>query len=302
MLSEDRTALFRLLRHQASLFEDRNRFEKLLRAPYRFLVSEASSRLHKIVRTQATTFWGERMEIALPEPVSHFLYRYGYFEEGLTAFFLTVLRKGDCFMDVGSHFGYFSLLARHLVGSSGTVVAFEPTPSTHAVNRRNTSRHENIRVETCAAWSQPKMINLTDLGVAWSSHNSLVKPKMIPEEVRASSRTYEVPCVKLDDYISTHNLRPRLIKIDAESAELEILKGLGTTLRTLRPLVTVEVGDDPALGGIRSADAVQYCNEFGYDSFIYVDGQIRPHQRKDTYEYDNVFLIPEELVHETVNA
>ena len=40
------------------------------------------------------------------------------------------LRRGDNFVDVGANIGLYSLLASTLIGSTGTVDAFEPTPST----------------------------------------------------------------------------------------------------------------------------------------------------------------------------
>lgn len=300
-LTPDRESLRHRLRHQAAPFSSLSKAQKLIRRPFRFLVSEASVRLQTVIETQAQTFWGGSMHLTLPEPVSTFIYRYGYFEEGLTALFIEVLRKGDCFMDVGSHYGYFSLLAHKLVGETGRIVAFEPTPSTFRVNRRNTGEFPNVRVENKAAWSEPKTIRLTDLGVAWSSHNSLVKPKMVPEGAKTTTRVYDVSCVKLDEYIREHGLKPRLIKIDAESAELEILKGLRSTLESIRPIVTLEVGDDPNAGiEARSVDTISYCAALGYVPFIYMDGQIRRHQIKDVYEYDNVFMIPEEKMEEAL--
>jgi FkbM family methyltransferase len=292
----DRAALFQTLSDHAKLFKNRGRLQKLLASPYRFLLSEMAFRSATVFEKQVKTFWGDTMALTLPEPVSLFVYRYGYFEEGLTAFFLAALKPGDTFMDVGSHYGYFSLLARHLVGETGRVVAFEPTPSTFAFNRRNTSRFKNIHVENKAAWSEEKTITLTDLGVAWSSHNSLLKPKMIPEKVRAASKTHTVPCVQLDRYIEEHGLRPNLMKIDAESAELEILKGMTRTLQNIRPMITLEVGDDPGSDvGVHSAEPVKYCAQFGYKAYIYHEGKIQPHRVLDSYEYDNVFMIPEEL-------
>src|SRR5213593_2678955 len=38
------------------------------------------------------------------------------------------LKKGDTFIDVGAHIGYYSRLAARVVGSSGRVFAVEPDP------------------------------------------------------------------------------------------------------------------------------------------------------------------------------
>jgi FkbM family methyltransferase len=295
-LAPERRELFDELMRRYDRFSNWGRFRKLVSDPYRFLESEYSVRSRKLIHREAETFWGGRMQVNLPEPVSTVLYRYGYFEEGLSALFLAVLASGGRFLDVGSHYGYFSLLARHLVGTSGGVVALEPTPSTYEANRVNTGRFGNIRVENKAAWSSPTNLRLMDLGVAWSSHNSLVSPKMIPQGVREAGREIDVPCVRLDDFLAEIGFAPDLIKIDAESAELEILKGLSGTLRNLRPIVTLEVGDEEGHNGVRSADAVKFCADYGYVPFTFVGRSILPHQVQERYGYDNVFMVPAERV------
>ena len=59
----------------------------------------------------ATTFWGGRMEIVVPEAVSTQIFRYGFFEEDVCLFLLKSLRPGMVCVDVGAHFGFFTLLA-----------------------------------------------------------------------------------------------------------------------------------------------------------------------------------------------
>jgi FkbM family methyltransferase len=293
-LSPAKRKLISDLKSRHERFAKRGRIRKLLGNPYRFLESEYSVRTGTLLHRDADTFWGGSMEVNLPEPVSTMLYRYGYFEEGLSALFVAILANGGKFLDVGSHYGYFSLLARHLVGASGGVVALEPTPSTFQANRLNTSKFDNIRVENKAAWSTPTTARLTDLGVAWSSHNSLMSPKMIPSGVRQTARQIDVECLRLDDFLAEIGFAPDLIKIDAESAELEILKGLSHVLRTLRPVITLEVGDEEGGAAVRSSDAVNYCAEHGYVPFTFVDWAILPHEVQTCYGYDNVFMVPSE--------
>lgn len=242
------------------------------------------------------------MNVFLPEPVSTFLYRYGYFEEGLSAFLLAVLEPGDRFLDVGSHYGYFSLLARHLVGPQGEIVALEPTPSTFSVNRANTGAFSNIRVENRAAWSSPTTARLSDLGIAWSSHNSLLAPKMVPADARTAATEIDVPCVKLDDFLTAISFAPRLVKIDAESAELEILRGMEQTLRTQRPMITLEVGDEDGPTPVKSADAVRFCATFDYVPHAFVDGSIVPHEIQARYSYDNLLMVPREKMRQLANS
>ncbi|MBC6422595.1 MAG: FkbM family methyltransferase [Hormoscilla sp. SP5CHS1] len=41
------------------------------------------------------------------------------------------LQKGDVFVDIGAHIGYYSVIAARIVGSAGKVFAFEPEISNY---------------------------------------------------------------------------------------------------------------------------------------------------------------------------
>ena len=105
------------------------------------------------------------MTVAFPEPVSLLLYRYGYFEEELTSMVLEYLKPGMTFFDVGTHFGYFTLLASSTVGERGAVHSFEPTPSTFKVLRENVSGRANVRVFNVAMYSEEGQLPFNDYGL-----------------------------------------------------------------------------------------------------------------------------------------
>src|SRR5712692_7132722 len=85
----------------------------------------------------AKTFWGGSLDIVLPEAVSTQIWCYGFFEEDVCLFLRRSLRPGMVVIDVGAHFGFFSLLASELVGSEGRIVAVEPMPETFGRLARN---------------------------------------------------------------------------------------------------------------------------------------------------------------------
>src|SRR5687767_13965292 len=53
----------------------------------------------------------------------------GAYESAIQDAIASLLRPGSVFYDVGSNFGFFSLIAARLVGPAGAVVAFEPVPN-----------------------------------------------------------------------------------------------------------------------------------------------------------------------------
>ena len=48
------------------------------------------------------------------------------YEQGTSKLFLELLEKGDAFIDISAHVGYFSLFSASTVGESDRVFSFEP--------------------------------------------------------------------------------------------------------------------------------------------------------------------------------
>jgi FkbM family methyltransferase len=249
---------------------------------------------HALLPRSAELFFGERMNVLLPEPVSVELYRCGYFEAGLSAAMIRLLKPGDTFFDVGSHFGYASLLACALVGQDGQVVAFEPTPLTQAILRQNLAEHSQAKVESFAMWRSPGTLLLNDFGLIGSAFNSFAEPRS--EFLSTQSRTRMlVPATTLDEYVLKTNMIPNFIKIDAESAEMAIIEGATQTLSTHRPIVTLEVGDFDIPGVPTSRDLVSCMIDSRYHAYEVNRFRLEKHQLRDRYQYDNLIFLPRPL-------
>jgi FkbM family methyltransferase len=284
---------------QCSAFLRHGRLGRTVRRPARFLWSKALEILahatHRPINAFARTFWGDRLTVVFPDRVSTTLYRYGFFERELTRIVLDRVSRGMVFFDVGSHIGYFSLLARHLVGSEGQVHSFEPTPSTFAVLRQNMQRFPNAVQNNLAAYSHAGVLEFRDFGVAFSAFNSLASDKLgVVDRARITSTSTRVPTITLDEYVRQVAVTPHFIKIDAEGAELEILRGMPDILRRARPMITLEVGDKGGADEVRSRDVVDFIMAHEYAALEFAGESYQPHQPRDAYEYGNLLFVPRE--------
>ena len=184
------------------------------------------------IRLRTRTFWNGSMALAFPEIVSECIFKARYYEPGLTTMVIDHLRPGGVFVDVGAHFGYFSLLASALVGPRGQVHAFEPTPTTYAVLSANVRQCPNITPVNNAVYDVPTTLNLNDYGVQYSAYNSLFRPRVSRRINSAAPRGRNVLCTveatTLDGYLSARNLVPQFIKVDAERVEAGGSQGGGT--------------------------------------------------------------------------
>jgi len=276
---------------------ERSRFSRLLHSPVRLLHSKVlelyAKQFRKPVWRRATTFWGDELNVAFPEGVSMALYRYQFLERALTQIMLSTIKPGMVFFDIGAHFGYYSLLASHLTGPEGRVHSFEPTPSTYEVLCKNTAAKPNITPRNMAMWSEPRTLEFRDYGVAYAGFNSVetggVEDNM-REGVRGTPR--KVQATTVDAYVRETGVRPDILKLDAEGAELNIIAGMTETIERSRPILTVEVGDDPAKNVSRSRELIEAVMAKGYKAFDARQGDVVPHQLLRKYEYDNILLMP----------
>ena len=71
---------------------------------------------------------GARFACDLRDLIAREAFLTGLYGAQETALLRAILRPGGTFVDVGANWGYFTLLAAHLVGRGGRIVAFEPDP------------------------------------------------------------------------------------------------------------------------------------------------------------------------------
>lgn len=272
-----------------------SRLRKLLRHPAR----EARFRLvwrlglpQQVV--VASLFSGQELRVVLPEKVAIEIYRHGLYEPDLTRVLLTRLRSGMSFVDIGSLYGYHALVAAGVVGAGGQVTAFEPSRRSFELLRDNLSGERNARVENLAVFSGPGKTVIRDFGPRNSALNTLLGEARIPEADRGSLRSeeYQVECVALDDYFRGADRQPDVVKIDAESVELDVLRGMEGLLRGRRLELAVEVGDyGVGSGSSTGAELIAYLDGLGYACFEFGGGELRPHRVRDRYEYDNLYFL-----------
>ncbi|WP_160272825.1 FkbM family methyltransferase [Nitrosopumilus piranensis] len=238
-------------------------------------------------KVEISLFSNDKMIVVLPERVSEFLYYFKFFEYGLTRILLEYLKPGMIFCDVGAHFGYFSILASNIVGKSGQVHSFEPTKSSFDILRTNLKQENNF-VNNIACWSKNSELEFNDFGIVHSAFNSFTKPKLKNNDIKENKN--KIKSVRLDSYFE--NQVPDFVKIDAESAELEILKGMEKIFVKKLPLITIEVGD--SFSEIpESKKTIEFLLEKNYNCFEFKNGRFSKHKIKETYGYDNLLFTPQ---------
>jgi FkbM family methyltransferase len=142
------------------------------------------------------------------------------------AWFSNHLTEGDIAVDIGAHCGVYSILMAAKCGHTGHVVAFEPDPRSREMLVKNLNLNTRIRrpaVEACACSDETGQATL--FSGRGNSQSSLAR-SAVELSVAHNTEEIQVPVVTLDFYLLERNLpEVRCVKIDAEGAEIRILKG-----------------------------------------------------------------------------
>ena len=145
-----------------------------------------------------------------------------------------------------------------------------------------------------AVYSESAALPFRDFGVAVSAFNSLYQPRLDPQSLaQLQPEVHTVQAISIDEYVHHAGLRPDFIKVDAESAEFQIVQGMTKTLREIRPMFTLEVGDGDLEGVPPSAELIRRACSFGYGVYQVQDGVVARHAIQAKYGYDNLLFIPE---------
>ncbi|HEX7258644.1 MAG TPA: FkbM family methyltransferase [Nitrososphaeraceae archaeon] len=143
-------------------------------------------------------------------------------------------KDGGIVVDVGAHYGRYSLIAAKRVGPKGKVIAIEADPENFDMLNKNIklneSSKENVITLNYAASSNQSKVKLSI--PEKQSGGQTIYSSIIPNRA-AAEKFVEVNANTLDNLLHENDIsleRINWIKIDVEGAELEVLKGTSEVL------------------------------------------------------------------------
>lgn len=158
------------------------------------------------------------------------IYTHGCWEAGISTLVASRLRRGDGFIDIGSAGGWYAVLAAHLIGPTGYVIAVEPAPAAHEQLKANLALNDlgNVRTIQAAVTAEPGKVTL------YVPHGNTGATTMIRPDTHESA--LDVPGLPLAELLHPGDLaKARLIKIDVEGSEGTVLTQLAALIPQLRP-------------------------------------------------------------------
>jgi FkbM family methyltransferase len=183
------------------------------------------------------------------------IYFYGAYEPEITSLFRRLVRPGSTVFDVGANAGYFALLSREL---GATVHAFEPNPAVRALLTQSVELGPGgiaVLPYACSDHAGTLPLYLSDPGETGRSG------LMVPRDT-----SVDVDVITLDEYARRTQARPQLVKIDVEGAEAGVIRGMSELLRTVKPVLILELHvTKGAVEHAAHAEVEELLNTAGYE-------------------------------------
>jgi FkbM family methyltransferase len=212
-----------------------------------------------------------------------------------------LLQTGMTVLDIGAHHGLYTLLASKRVGSTGKVVAFEPSARerTRLLRHLRLNNSHNVTLEPMALGSEAGEADFFLVDYFEDACNSLRPPT-----VHSTTHRVRVPVFRLDDVLEKLGVRTvDFMKLDVEGAERDVLAGAPRLLTSSpRPLILVEVSDlRTSPWGYDAREILQSLVQLGFETFTFSPkGTIRPISAELCSYDSNVLAIPSERSEETL--
>lgn len=283
-----------LLQQLASVedFAKATKLQRLLKNPLKYIYAILFRDLwYKPTKKSKTivsnAFFGTPIHVELPAGTEIYLSggKTHPVEVKLAKFLIQQLQPGDVFVDVGAHYGYFSLLASCLVGKTGQVFAFEASPQTFKTLQKNKVTFQQLHVYNQAISNKNSSIVFYQFPNLFSEYNTFNVKQFMKETWFKDNPplAINIPALSLSSVLTKKQIHPKLIKIDVEGAEFKVIEGAITYLKNNTPQIIMEyLSTSRGNETYKKAEAL-LSNLHYYPHLIDGQGQLKPLENVANY-------------------
>lgn len=182
--------------------------------------------------------------------------------------FQRLAKEGMRFIDVGAHWGVFTLASLQFGGAHSIALGIEASKEAARIYKDNlkiNNVEERVHVVNAACGGSVGELKMLTTGAGGADYF------VIPAGNRTD--TVNVAMVSVDHVVNQVGFVPTHLKIDVEGFEEEVLKGARETLEKARPIVFLELhGDLIRERGANPMAVVSQLWEAGYTILQMLDG------------------------------
>lgn len=182
--------------------------------------------------------------------------------------FIQTLAAGTQFLDVGAHWGVFSLVAMKAGGHGSRAICIEASDQAAKVLCENLCLNQVqnlVSVVNSACGDKVGELRMLTTGAGGADYF------VVPAEERPDTIT--VPQVTADSVCDSAHFQPTHMKVDVEGFEEEVLRGAKRVLSQFKPHLFLELhGDIIHRRGKNPEVVLDLLQDAGYSSWVSVDG------------------------------
>jgi FkbM family methyltransferase len=184
-----------------------------------------------------------------------------YFEAGPIERLRDFVPGGSLVLDVGANVGFFSLRFAEWVGDGGKVISIEPEDQNY-----------NTLISTLKSAGLLNRVRAIKAVATVAAGNVFLEINPLHPADHKLSRDgtgVAVEAVTLDDLVVDKSaLRPALVKIDVQGAEMLVLQGASEILKLSRPALFVELHEEGLKRFDTSVSAIlDHLSQCGYQAY-----------------------------------
>jgi len=164
---------------------------------------------------------------------------------------------GQTVVEIGANIGGLTVFLSQLVGVNGKIICFEPNPIAFSLLTKNTKGLRNVSCYNLAVGrksTEDQMVGNHPTDTYFSRFKTTTNYKF----------AFRVKVVSLHEFLSSKSRKVDWLVIDAEGAELDILKGSRNIISSMKPKMFVET--HPYLVPGIDLAVVGYLEKYGYSS------------------------------------
>jgi FkbM family methyltransferase len=190
--------------------------------------------------------------------------------------------KDKIMLDIGGHFGYVAFCLSRLINENGRIFSFEPLPNNIATYKKNLEENKalimNIEliekgvsdIEGTVLFNSSTSINdPTCMGGHMVDTKSSLKENVYED---LNFKKIEIHTITIDKFVKERNIKPEIIKIDTEGAELKVLLGGKEYIKIHKPLLLIEIHNV-----VNMFYVYRFLNELMYDVRIINEESAEPY-------------------------
>lgn len=186
---------------------------------------------------------GLHWQLDLREGIDFSIWLLGCFEPETVRCYSRLIRAGDTVLDVGANIGAHTLPIARLVGTTGRVIAFEPTDYAFTKLAKNVAANpaisgrircvQTMLVDVAEGFSPPPLYSSWPLASEAGSHAEHQGRLMASTRATATSLDAVVDELALE--------RVDCIKLDIDGFECQMLRGSSASLARWQPAIVMEL-------------------------------------------------------------